>query len=111
MSFIENFVKELKQRNIEILSPIYIVNGGKIGFNATHQFVVNKEEHYKELVDKCLEVSPNKLQFVELIIPTKAVEKSELLKSDNVLLRYIEMIDIRTDEPMERWDALIKACD
>lgn len=110
MSFVEKFYNELKSRNVEILPPIYIVNSSRIELHGlSFQFTVADEAYYKTLLDECLEASPGKLQFVELILPkAKHIDEALLLVKENVLLRYIKAHDVKTGEPIERWDALIK---
>lgn len=107
--FLDKFAAEIAKRNVEVLPPIYVVNGGRLGHDGTHQFTCAKEDHYDELLDNLLEVSPGKLQFVELVCPTKSMKQADLLIKNGIILRYIRLTDIRTDEDVERWDALIRA--
>src|SRR4051812_37505849 len=109
MSFAEKVAKELARRNRNVLPPIYIQGGGKIGMpelGNLDQITTHSEEHLSSFVDKLLEKIPEyaSLQFVELVLPTKAVDKAEHQLWENVYLRYIELEEIRTGCKAQRWD-------
>lgn len=113
MNFADRVANELTRRGRNVLPPILIQGGGKISMTKLgklDQIVCNSEEYYSEFVDKLLEKIPDYagLQFVQLVLPSKAINKAEHLISGNVHLRYLEGFTPHTDEKAKRWDALIR---
>lgn len=112
-NFADKVAEELAKRGKNVLPPIFIVGGGKIGMpelGNLDQIYTFDENKVSEFVDKLLDKIPNELslQFIELVLPTKAVDKAEHLTSGNVFLRYIELEEVRTGAKAKRWDALIR---
>lgn len=113
MNFADKVAEELAKRGRNVLPPIYVQGGGKIGMSELgnlDQICTEDEQYTSEFVDKLLEKLPEcaGLQFVELVLPTKAVIRAEHLISGNVLLRYIELENIHTDGILRRYDALFR---
>jgi len=133
----ERLFCDLRNAEVKIEKPEYIVNGAKIGdVPNSKQFTIfgvkwgNKysyafghiptydgiEENVKsftEAYNEFLEAikSLGNLKFYSLVVPNKGVMDAKLEEFEKVISRYIEDYQPNNDTLVWRWDVLVKKID
>lgn len=125
----ERLFCDLRNRRIKLESPLYKIDGHKIGDNGARQFVIfgseNKfsssegvglnctiplkstfTEAYNELLGRILNIKGS-LRFHSLVIPKNGVIDVKLLEFENVVGRYIKDYLPMSDQAITRWDFLV----
>jgi len=122
----------IKANNIKLVRPYRIEDGGKIGSDADFQlnimkqhnvekYTVNggfsvefekfltKEDAIAEFIEILIEKSKDKdIQFVQLVLPRLAVEFSEMIDTQSILIRHLIDYLPESDMLIDRWDILVK---
>jgi hypothetical protein len=128
----EAILNACKENNIKIIKPYRIEEGGRVGADADFQLNIMKDHYkekysvnsgfggdversltkadtFKEFIELLIEKSKNKdLQFVQLVMPRRAVEFAEMIDTQDVLIRHIIDYLPMSDILIDRWDILIK---
>lgn len=128
-NFAERLFVDLKNSNIKIEAPQYVVDGAKIGmFPNSQQFnIFGKDgkytcgagvtfqdetfeftftEAYLKFLDN-IKALGDKLKFYGLVIPKRGVVEVRLLEYETVTARYIKDYLHSSDENVERWDVMV----
>lgn len=138
-NFAERIFVDLRNRQIKIANPIYVLEGAKIGqFPEAKQLVIsgfgNKYKFsygpginfgdevaatatatftscYDTFLNELLLINKKEeLQFLSLVIPKKGVIEVKLEEfNDKVVSRYIKDYIPAVDDLSERWDILVQA--
>lgn len=102
--FIKELETALKDLGVTIELP-YISE--RIGITLPHQqFTFGKDVPASELAQKIRDFA-SIIQFVPVQLPAKGVEFSCLYRIENIFVRYLEAITIRSDEIEGRYDVIV----
>lgn len=131
MNIAERLQQELESLDVMIGDPIMVKEGGKVGpiGKPPRQYNINpsynninkgpasefsgketpfdEEVIIKELAKRIANDCGNKIRFIELILPIAAVHKAEMIKTDKVLVRFLEDFLPTLNKSMPRYDVLI----
>lgn len=69
--------------------------------------LIENEECVKDLADRILNECGQNIKFIELAIPN-SVEKSENIRSGDIIVRYIEDYHPVLNKLLRRWDVLVQ---
>lgn len=126
-NFAERLFCDLKNENVKLEKPEFVVDGAKIGmFKNTFQFTIfgksvkykfgsfNKDDAETSFTKAYCEFknavksNSNHLKFYSLVLPRKSVIEGKLEIFESVTSRYLRDYLHQSDDVIERWDVLVQ---